>query len=224
MSADNIHGLVLVVEDEKAIADLERMYLTKAGFGVETVADGDSALSKIAELKPAAVVLDIGIPGPDGIEICRRLRAEGNWTPVLFCTARDEEIDRVLGLEMGGDDYIAKPFSPRELAARVRVALRRQADTAKPEPTAVYRGTHLMADFDAVAVSVDGAAKPVAETLKKVPLFAMLNGMPTVDPVTFTTTGSEAAPLANFTEVVDALSVGDALGIWRTRAFCESAM
>ncbi|MEY4348090.1 MAG: hypothetical protein RIS43_509 [Actinomycetota bacterium] len=124
-SAAEAHGLILVVEDEKTIADLQRMYLSKAGFGVHVVADGDAALAAIRELKPAAVVLDIGIPGPDGIEVVRRLRAEGNWIPILFCTARDDEIDRVLGLEMGADDYIAKPFSPRELVARVRATVRR---------------------------------------------------------------------------------------------------
>lgn len=125
MSNDTVHGLVLVVEDEKTIADLERMYLQKAGFGVEVAADGATALKLIEDLKPAALVLDIGIPGPDGIEICRRLRAAGNWIPILFCTARDDEVDRVLGLELGGDDYITKPFSPRELVARVRAAVRR---------------------------------------------------------------------------------------------------
>lgn len=156
MTSENIHGLVLVVEDEKTIADLERMYLAKAGFGVETAADGDTALAKIAELKPAAIVLDIGIPGPDGIEICRRLRAEGNWTPVLFCTARDEEIDRVLGLELGGDDYISKPFSPRELVARVRAAVRRNQRSADGGADLVELGAVTL-DRSARRVFVAGA-------------------------------------------------------------------
>ena len=124
MSSETIHALILVVEDEKNIADLQRMYLQKAGFGVHCVADGESALKAIRDLKPAAVVLDIGIPGIDGIDVCRALRAEGNWIPILFCTARDDEIDRVLGLEMGADDYITKPCPPRVLLARIRARLR----------------------------------------------------------------------------------------------------
>ena len=79
----------------------------------------------VRRLRPVAVVLDVGLPGLDGIEVCRRLRAEDDWTPVLFVTARDDEIDRVLGLELGADDYVTKPFSPRELVARVRTVLRR---------------------------------------------------------------------------------------------------
>ncbi|MEN9693204.1 MAG: DNA-binding response regulator [Actinomycetota bacterium] len=125
------HGLILVVEDEKNIADLQRMYLQKAGFGVHVVHDGNDALKAIRELQPAAVVLDIGIPGPDGIEIVKQLRNDNNWIPVLFCTARDEEVDRVLGLEMGADDYISKPFSPRELVARVRATVRRNMRSAE---------------------------------------------------------------------------------------------
>jgi two-component system, OmpR family, response regulator MtrA len=122
-------GLVLVVEDEAAIADLVAMYLRRDGFGVHIESDGDAALAAIRRLKPVAVVLDIGLSGKDGMEVCKTLRAAGDWTPVLFVTARDDEVDRLLGLEIGADDYIAKPFSPRELAARVRTVLRRSAGT-----------------------------------------------------------------------------------------------
>lgn len=125
------HGLILVVEDEKTIADLQRMYLAKAGFGVHVVHDGHAAIKAIRELQPAAIVLDIGIPGIDGIEIVKQIRSENNWTPVLFCTARDDEVDRVLGLELGADDYITKPFSPRELVARVRASVRRNLRSAE---------------------------------------------------------------------------------------------
>jgi len=118
-------GLVLVVEDEKAISDLIRLYLSREGFGVHVEADGTLGLSAARTLRPVAIVLDVGLPGIDGTEICRQLRAEGDWTPILFVTARDEEVDRVLGLEMGADDYLTKPFSPRELVARVRTVLRR---------------------------------------------------------------------------------------------------
>ncbi|QRP48676.1 response regulator transcription factor [Amycolatopsis sp. FDAARGOS 1241] len=118
-------GLVLVVEDEAAIAELAAMYLRRDGFGVHVEADGAAALATVRRLKPVAVVLDIGLSGMDGIEICKAMRAAGDWTPVLFVTARDDELDRLLGLEIGADDYLTKPFSPRELAARVRTVLRR---------------------------------------------------------------------------------------------------
>ncbi len=118
-------GLVLLVEDETAIAELERLYLTQAGFSVHTERDGANALAQIRRLRPAVVILDIGLPGLDGIGVCRALRDAGDWTPVVFVTARDDEVDRVLGLELGADDYVTKPFSPRELVARVKGILRR---------------------------------------------------------------------------------------------------
>jgi DNA-binding response OmpR family regulator len=116
---------VLLVEDEPAIADIQRLYLARDGYDVEVVGTGEQALDVVRERRPVAVVLDIGLPGIDGVEVLRRLRAEGLSTPVLLVTARDEEVDRVLGLEMGADDYVTKPFSPRELVARVRAVLRR---------------------------------------------------------------------------------------------------
>jgi DNA-binding response OmpR family regulator len=118
---------VLVVEDEPAIADLLRTYLERDGFEVEVAADGLVALQAVDRGRPDAVVLDVGLPGLDGTEVCRRMRAAGDWTPVLFVTARDDEVDRVLGLELGADDYVTKPFSPREVVARVRAVLRRRA-------------------------------------------------------------------------------------------------
>jgi DNA-binding response OmpR family regulator len=120
-------GLVLVAEDEKSIADLQRLYLMREGFGVHVESDGRSALAAARRLHPVAIILDIGLPELDGTEVCRALRAGGDWTPVLFVTARDDEVDRVLGLELGADDYITKPFSPRELVARVKTVLRRAA-------------------------------------------------------------------------------------------------
>ncbi len=123
---EQAHGLVVVVEDEPAIAAVERLYLAQAGFGVHVARDGAEGLAAIRRLRPTAVVLDIGLTSMDGIEVCRALRAEGDWTPIVFVTARDDEVDRVLGLELGGDDYLTKPFSPRELVARLRSVLRRQ--------------------------------------------------------------------------------------------------
>jgi two-component system, OmpR family, response regulator len=121
-------GLVLVVEDEHPIADLVRMYLAREGFGVHIEHDGGAGLAAARRLRPVACVLDIALPGMDGTEVCRRLREAGDWTPVLFLTARDDEVDRILGLELGADDYITKPFSPRELVARVKAVLRRVAN------------------------------------------------------------------------------------------------
>lgn len=128
-------GLILVVEDEPAIADVLRLNLAKAGFGVHLAVDGEAGLAAVTELRPVAVLLDVGLPGIDGIEVCRRLRAADDWTPVLFVTARDDEADRIIGLELGADDYITKPFSPREVVARVSSVLRRSqghAEGAEP--------------------------------------------------------------------------------------------
>ncbi len=147
-------GLVLVVEDEKAIADLVRMYLTREGFGVHVESDGSAGLAAARSLRPVAVVLDVGLPGMDGTEVCRRLRADGDWTPVVFVTARDDEVDRILGLELGADDYVTKPFSPRELVARVRAVLRRTAGGPGDEP--VYRLGPLTVDPARRRVSADG--------------------------------------------------------------------
>jgi DNA-binding response OmpR family regulator len=118
-------GLVLVVEDERAIADLVRLYLSRDGFGVHVEHDGEAGLAAARRVRPVACVLDIALPGLSGTEICRRLREGGDWTPVIFLTARDDEVDRIVGLELGADDYVTKPFSPRELVARLRAVLRR---------------------------------------------------------------------------------------------------
>ncbi len=118
-------GLIVVVEDERAIAELERRYLSDAGFGVHVSPDGRSGLADIRRLAPVAAVIDVGLPELDGTEIVRALRADDNWLPIIFVTAHDDEIDRVVGLELGADDYLTKPFSPRELVARVRSLVRR---------------------------------------------------------------------------------------------------
>jgi two-component system, OmpR family, response regulator len=144
-------GLVLVIEDERAIADLERMYLTREGFGVHVESDGRAGLAAARNLHPVAIVLDVGIPIIDGTQVCRMLRADGNWTPILFVTARDEEVDRVLGLELGADDYLTKPFSPRELVARVKAVLRRSSSEAASQERVYIVG----------AVTVDPARRRV---------------------------------------------------------------
>jgi DNA-binding response OmpR family regulator len=126
-------GLVLLVEDERPIADLVRLYLTRDGFGVHVEHDGAAGLAAARKLRPVACILDIALPTVDGTEVCRRMREAGDWTPVIFLTARDDEIDRILGLELGGDDYVTKPFSPRELVARVKALLRRAAGPPEGE-------------------------------------------------------------------------------------------
>ena len=128
-------GLILVIEDEPAIAELIRLNLAGAGFGVRLERDGEAGLAAVGRCRPDAVILDVGLPGIDGVEVCRRLRAAQDWTPVLFVTARDDEVDRIVGLELGADDYVTKPFSPRELVARVATVLRRSqglADASAP--------------------------------------------------------------------------------------------
>ncbi|RLV50881.1 DNA-binding response regulator [Nocardioides mangrovicus] len=162
-------GLVLVVEDEPAIADLERRYLAQQGYGVHVEADGEAALAAVGRLRPVAVVLDVGLPGVDGVEVCRRLREAGDWTPVLFVTARDDEIDRVLGLEIGADDYLTKPFSPRELVARVKAVLRRGPRDAD---TVVLEAGPVRLDPGARTASVAG--DPLALTVTEFNLLEVL--------------------------------------------------
>ncbi|HEY6102963.1 MAG TPA: response regulator transcription factor, partial [bacterium] len=115
---------VLVVEDEAEIADVVRQYLERDGYRVAVCGDGTQALAELARLRPDLVLLDVMLPGQDGYEVCRRIRAQGS-TPVIMLTARDEEHDKLIGLALGADDYITKPFSPREVVARVRAVLRR---------------------------------------------------------------------------------------------------
>jgi DNA-binding response OmpR family regulator len=125
MSASTVRGLILVGEDEAAISDLERLYLSREGFTVHVETDGRAVLAAARTMRPVAIVLDIGLPTLDGLEVCKALREAGDWTPVLFVTARDDEVDRIVGLELGADDYVTKPFSPRELVARIKSVVRR---------------------------------------------------------------------------------------------------
>jgi two-component system, OmpR family, alkaline phosphatase synthesis response regulator PhoP len=131
--------LVLVVDDEPSIVQLDRLYLERDGYRVEAVGDGLMALAKVESLHPALVVLDIMLPGLDGLEVCRRLRAAGNVVPILMVTARDEDIDKILGLELGADDYLVKPYNPRELVARVKAILRRVGGTSALVPGPAIR-------------------------------------------------------------------------------------
>jgi two-component system OmpR family response regulator len=167
-------GLILVVEDERPIADLVRLYLTRDGFGVHVEHDGAAGLAAARRLRPVACILDIALPGLEGTEIVRRLRADGDWTPVIFLTARDDEIDRILGLEMGGDDYVTKPFSPRELVTRVKTLLRRAAGPQQQEQPKVLGPVTL--DPGRRLVTVDGA--PLTLTPTEFDLLGHLLGRP----------------------------------------------
>jgi two-component system OmpR family response regulator len=123
---------ILIVDDDPRLRDLLRIALERAGFATLCAADGATALIHARRAAPDLIVLDVGLPEMDGFEVCRRLRA-GSEVPILFLTARDDEIDRIVGLELGGDDYVTKPFSPRELVARVRAILKRSGRAASPE-------------------------------------------------------------------------------------------
>jgi two-component system alkaline phosphatase synthesis response regulator PhoP len=122
----------LVVDDEHHIVELARMYLEQASFHVQSAGDGQQALVLARRLHPALVVLDLMLPGLDGWEVCKRLRAESD-VPVIMLTARGDDVDRIVGLELGADDYVTKPFNPRELVARVRAVLRRYQKSVRPE-------------------------------------------------------------------------------------------
>jgi DNA-binding response OmpR family regulator len=151
---------VLVVEDEPDIAGLIKHTLERSGgFMVDVVSRGDAALRAVRTSPPGLVILDLNLPVMSGFEVCRILRAQAETAhvPVIMVTARTTEFDRVSGLDLGADDYVTKPFSLRELAARVRAVLRRrQQDGSTTTAPLVYRGRHLTADFESVAIFVDG--------------------------------------------------------------------
>jgi len=122
---------ILVVDDEPNIVDLARMYLEKEGYRVESASDGAQALERIQAREPALIVLDLMLPEVDGFEVCRRTRASSD-VPIIMLTARDEDVDKIVGLELGADDYLTKPFNPRELVARVKAILRRRDSSLRP--------------------------------------------------------------------------------------------
>ena len=138
---------VLVVDDDPHIRDLLTFALGKAGLATREAGDGEAALASIAAQAPDLVILDINMPRMDGIEVCRRIRAQGQL-PVLFLSSRDDEIDRILGIELGADDYVVKPFSPREVVARVAAILRRVNLSPPPPPPGAVRIGRLSLDTD----------------------------------------------------------------------------
>lgn len=132
--------LILLVDDEPSITELSRMYLERDGYRIHEAQDGESALEAAAKHQPALIVLDVMIPKVDGFDVCRRLRSAGNDVPIIMLTARDEDIDKILGLELGADDYLTKPFNPRELVARVKAILRRSESKKEADDKPIRRG------------------------------------------------------------------------------------
>ena len=132
--------LILLVDDEPSIIQLSRMYFERDGFRVQEIGDGEAALEAVAKYQPALIVLDVMLPKLDGFEVCRRLRVSGDQTPIIMLTARDEDIDKILGLELGADDYLTKPFNPRELIARVKAILRRSDSAKQTDGKPIHRG------------------------------------------------------------------------------------
>jgi DNA-binding response OmpR family regulator len=170
-------GAILVVEDEQAIAELVRAYLRRDGFDVVWTRSGEQALAELTRHQVRLVVLDIGLPGIDGFEVCRRLR-ERTGVPILILSARDDEVDRVAGLEAGADDYVTKPFSPRELVARVKAILRRAPDAA-----GVHHDGPLVAgdvELSRASRTVTVAGRPVDLTSREFDLLAALLSHPGV--------------------------------------------
>jgi two-component system alkaline phosphatase synthesis response regulator PhoP len=164
---------ILVVDDEPQIARIARDYLERAGFAVVTAGDGDGALALAASRRPDLVILDLGLPGRDGLDVARSLRRASD-VPIIMLTARAEEADRIIGLELGADDYVTKPFSPRELVSRVRAVLRR-TEGAHEEPGLVRVGD---VELDAARMRVSVAGRRVELTPTEFRLLAALAAQP----------------------------------------------
>ena len=173
---------ILVADDDPHILDVVAHALERAGHAVSRASDGDEALMRARTEAPDLIVLDVGMPRRDGLDVCRTLRAEGvgdgrNGPPILFLSARDEEVDRILGLEMGGDDYVTKPFSPRELTARVAAILRRAAGPADTEPQPLAHGAVL---YDPARARVACDGRDVTLTALELALLGALMARPGV--------------------------------------------
>jgi len=168
---------ILVVDDEPKIAALARDYLEHAGFAVVTVADGRSALEAVGRTRPDLVVLDLGLPEIDGLDVTRTIRRDSTL-PIVMLTARDDEIDKVLGLELGADDYLTKPFSPRELVARVKAVLRRVDAGRQPDPGTreIVRAGDLTLDLPRMRADIGG--RPVELTPTEFQLLATVAARP----------------------------------------------
>ena len=167
---------ILVVDDDLRLRDLLKRYLTEQGFAVDTVADAPTMERQFQRVRYDLMVLDLMLPGEDGLAVCRRLRAQSNGIPVIMLTAKGDDVDRILGLEMGADDYLAKPFNPRELVARIHAVLRRQAPAPLPGAPAaehkLVRFGPFELDFSTRLLSRDG--KPLVLTTGEFSLLKVL--------------------------------------------------
>ena len=167
---------ILLVDDEPSIIQLARMYLERDGFHTASAADGEKAIEAADRLKPALMVLDVMLPKLDGFEVCRMLRGRGNQVPIIMLTARDEDIDKIIGLELGADDYLTKPFNPRELVARVKAILRRADHPAAESASAPVHFADLTIDSTRREVLCNGL--PVDLRAQEFDLLLTLAGQP----------------------------------------------
>jgi DNA-binding response OmpR family regulator len=173
----NTHETILVADDDEHIVELVSMYLKREGYNVEAAHDGDETLRKVNELHPSLLVLDIMMPGPDGLQICRSLRRRSN-VPILLVTARTSDIDKIAGLRFGADDYVTKPFNPEELIARVEAVLRRtRTEDAAPKPDHI--------EIDGLEIDISSRiaglhGKPVSLTPREFDLLATFARFPNV--------------------------------------------
>jgi DNA-binding response OmpR family regulator len=168
-----VSGVAVVIEDDEAISALVGSYLEQAGFEVVRESTAERGVEAVDRRRPRVVVLDLGLPDADGLDLCRRLR-DGGDVPILILSARDEEVDRIVGLELGADDYVTKPFSPRELVARVRAVLRRVELAARESP--VLEVGELRVDLQARSASFEGS--PLALRTLEFELLAELARQP----------------------------------------------
>jgi DNA-binding response OmpR family regulator len=171
-----MQGTILLVEDEAAIAAFVQTALEREGFAVEVVEDGRQALTRVNQALPDLIILDLMLPGVDGLEVCRAVRRMPTYVPIIMLTARTEDVDKVVGLELGADDYITKPFNTRELIARVRAVLRLARSRATIEETDCLRIDQLEIDLTGRTVTVGG--QPVDLTPKEFDLLVLLASHP----------------------------------------------
>src|SRR3990170_1971673 len=177
MIASENGDVILVADDDEHIVELVSMYLRRAGYRVEAAFDGDETLRKVAELRPALLVLDIMMPGPDGLQVCRALRRHSD-VPIVLLTARTSDIDKIAGLRFGADDYVTKPFNPDELIARVEAVLRRaRSSSAEPKPERLALDG---LDLDLTSRTAEVNGRPMPLTPREFDLLATFARFPNV--------------------------------------------
>jgi two-component system response regulator MtrA len=167
-----MEGRVLIVEDEKAIAAFVQTALERDGFDALSVGDGSGALQALDSFRPDLILLDLGLPGMDGLQVCQAIRTREHYIPIIMLTARADDVDKIVGLEVGADDYVTKPFNARELVARVRALLRLVRHSAGRRPEAAVRFGAVEIDLDGRQVLKEGL--PVELTPKEFDLLALL--------------------------------------------------